>query len=201
MCDVWCVMCDVCVCDVWCAMCVCVCVCVASPFITQKNTDVYSTLEPQMQFHKRICFCLTVHNDAVKVHTHTYTHTHTHTYIHTHTYKRTHTHTHTYKRTHTHTSHITHHTSHITHHTSHITHYTSHHTPHITHRLRHNVIKTALRKINISYSRISLADICEKLRLGSIEDTGVCMCVWERERQTERESLCVRVCVWLVCVY
>eukprot|EP01088_Endostelium_zonatum_P016915 TRINITY_DN4772_c0_g1_i1.p1 TRINITY_DN4772_c0_g1~~TRINITY_DN4772_c0_g1_i1.p1 ORF type:complete len:561 (+),score=178.90 TRINITY_DN4772_c0_g1_i1:376-2058(+) len=32
-------------------------------------------------------------------------------------------------------------------------------------RLRHNVIKTGLRKINISYSKISLSDVCEKLRL------------------------------------
>jgi len=32
-------------------------------------------------------------------------------------------------------------------------------------RLRHNVIKTGLRKINISYSKISLGDVCEKLHL------------------------------------
>jgi len=37
-------------------------------------------------------------------------------------------------------------------------------------RLRHNVIKTGLRKINTSYSRISFADICSKLRLESAED-------------------------------
>jgi len=37
-------------------------------------------------------------------------------------------------------------------------------------RLRHNVIKTALRRINVSYSRISIRDICEKLKLGSEED-------------------------------
>jgi len=37
-------------------------------------------------------------------------------------------------------------------------------------RLRHNVIKTGLRKINISYSRIHLADICAKLRLDNVED-------------------------------
>lgn len=35
-------------------------------------------------------------------------------------------------------------------------------------RLRNNVIKTGLRKINLSYSRISLEDICTKLKL----DTG-----------------------------
>lgn len=34
-------------------------------------------------------------------------------------------------------------------------------------RLGHNVIKIGLRKISISYSRISLADVAEKLQLGS----------------------------------
>jgi len=37
-------------------------------------------------------------------------------------------------------------------------------------RLRHNVIKTALKKINFSYSRISIIDICKKLKLDTIED-------------------------------
>ena len=37
-------------------------------------------------------------------------------------------------------------------------------------RLRHNVIKTGLRKINIAYERIGFADICEKLRLDSVKD-------------------------------
>lgn len=37
-------------------------------------------------------------------------------------------------------------------------------------RLRHNVIKTGLRKINLSYSKISLADIAAKLLLDSEED-------------------------------
>jgi len=37
-------------------------------------------------------------------------------------------------------------------------------------RLRHNVIKTGLRKISVSYSRISFADICAKLQLDSVED-------------------------------
>lgn len=36
-------------------------------------------------------------------------------------------------------------------------------------RLRNNVIKTGLRKINLSYSRISIEDICNKLNLGSGE--------------------------------
>ncbi|KAF9590741.1 hypothetical protein IFM89_038042 [Coptis chinensis] len=34
-------------------------------------------------------------------------------------------------------------------------------------RLRHNVIRTGLRNISISYSRISLKDVAEKLRLNS----------------------------------
>lgn len=37
-------------------------------------------------------------------------------------------------------------------------------------RLRHNVIKTGIRIISLSYSRISLADIAEKLQLDSAED-------------------------------
>lgn len=37
-------------------------------------------------------------------------------------------------------------------------------------RLRHNVIKTGVRMINLSYSRISLADIAQKLQLDSSED-------------------------------
>ena len=37
-------------------------------------------------------------------------------------------------------------------------------------RLRHNVIKTGVRMINLSYSRISLSDIARKLLLDSPED-------------------------------
>ncbi|KAE8719136.1 putative 26S proteasome non-ATPase regulatory subunit 3 [Hibiscus syriacus] len=37
-------------------------------------------------------------------------------------------------------------------------------------RLRHNVIRTGLRNISISYSRISLADVAKKLRLDSVAD-------------------------------
>ena len=37
-------------------------------------------------------------------------------------------------------------------------------------RLRHNVIKTGVRMINLSYSRISLMDIAQKLMLDSPED-------------------------------
>lgn len=37
-------------------------------------------------------------------------------------------------------------------------------------RLRHNVIKTGVRRINLSYSRISLMDIAQKLTLDSPED-------------------------------
>ena len=38
-------------------------------------------------------------------------------------------------------------------------------------RLRHNVIKFGLRKINLSYSRISLEDIRAKLGLESVKET------------------------------
>ena len=37
-------------------------------------------------------------------------------------------------------------------------------------RLRHNVIKTGVRMINLSYSRISLKDVAQKLLLDSPED-------------------------------
>ena len=37
-------------------------------------------------------------------------------------------------------------------------------------RLRHNVIKTGIRMISLSYSRISLSDIAEKLQLDSSID-------------------------------
>lgn len=37
-------------------------------------------------------------------------------------------------------------------------------------RLRHNVIKTAVRSIGLSYSRISLVDITKKLMLESPEE-------------------------------
>src|SRR5689334_11056189 len=37
-------------------------------------------------------------------------------------------------------------------------------------RLRHNVIKAGIRMISLSYSRISLRDICLKLRLDSEAD-------------------------------
>lgn len=38
-------------------------------------------------------------------------------------------------------------------------------------RLRHNVIRTGLRRINMAYSRISLADVATRLGLSSVEDT------------------------------
>eukprot|EP00357_Protocruzia_adherens_P007155 CAMPEP_0115005034 /NCGR_PEP_ID=MMETSP0216-20121206/19610_1 /TAXON_ID=223996 /ORGANISM="Protocruzia adherens, Strain Boccale" /LENGTH=503 /DNA_ID=CAMNT_0002371241 /DNA_START=80 /DNA_END=1591 /DNA_ORIENTATION=- len=38
-------------------------------------------------------------------------------------------------------------------------------------RLRHNVLKTGLKRINISYSRISLQDIATKLSLDSVQET------------------------------
>merc|ERR1740117_347734 len=37
-------------------------------------------------------------------------------------------------------------------------------------RLRHNVIKTAVRMVNVSYSRLSLSDVATKLGLDSAED-------------------------------
>lgn len=37
-------------------------------------------------------------------------------------------------------------------------------------RLRHNVIKAGVRRISLSYSRISLKDICLKLQLDTEED-------------------------------
>jgi 26S proteasome regulatory subunit N3 len=37
--------------------------------------------------------------------------------------------------------------------------------------LRHTVIKFGLKKINISYSKISIKDIAQKLSLDSIEET------------------------------
>lgn len=37
-------------------------------------------------------------------------------------------------------------------------------------RLRHNVIKTGVRRISMSYSKISLTDVAEKLQLDSAED-------------------------------
>nr|QBH73727.1 26S proteasome regulatory subunit S3 [Liposcelis bostrychophila] len=44
------------------------------------------------------------------------------------------------------------------------------HTSTLIHRLRHNVIKTAIRAIGLSYVRISPADIAKKLGLDSPED-------------------------------
>lgn len=38
-------------------------------------------------------------------------------------------------------------------------------------RLRHNVIKTGVRMINLSYSRIDLKDVAKKLQLDSSEDS------------------------------
>jgi len=38
----------------------------AGVLVSKEGHDVYSTLEPQAAFHKRITFCLNIHNDAVK---------------------------------------------------------------------------------------------------------------------------------------
>lgn len=41
----------------------------------------------------------------------------------------------------------------------------------LVHRLKHTVIKFGLKKINISYSRISLKDVMDKLGLESVDET------------------------------
>ena len=41
----------------------------------------------------------------------------------------------------------------------------------LVHRLKHTVIKFGLKKINISYSKIAMADIAAKLSLESVEET------------------------------
>ena len=38
----------------------------AAVLLSRGGADVYTTLEPQAAFHKRITFCLNVHNDAVR---------------------------------------------------------------------------------------------------------------------------------------
>lgn len=40
----------------------------------------------------------------------------------------------------------------------------------LVHRLKHTVIKFGLKKINIAYSKISLADIAAKLSLESVDE-------------------------------
>ncbi len=52
-------------------------------------------------------------------------------------------------------------------------------------RLRQNVIKTGLKKISLTYSRISFADIATKLHLDSA---------------TDAQFLCAKVCVWRAAV-
>jgi len=65
-------------------------------------------------------------------------------------------------------------------------------------RLRHTVIKFGLKKINISYSKISLADIAKKLSLESVEETeqivakairdGVIEAILDHDNQTMRSQ-------------
>merc|ERR1711879_598934 len=55
-------------------------------------------------------------------------------------------------------------------------------------RLRHNVIKTGLRKINVSYSRIRLTDVCDKLRLDNVEDAEVIVATLDHEAGTLRSK-------------
>jgi 26S proteasome regulatory subunit N3 len=54
--------------------------------------------------------------------------------------------------------------------TSHTPQFTTDRTLTLIHRLRHTVLKTALRTLSLSYSRISLRDISQKLALDSEED-------------------------------
>ncbi|RXG50802.1 26S proteasome non-ATPase regulatory subunit 3 [Armadillidium vulgare] len=62
-------------------------------------------------------------------------------------------------------------------------------------RLRHNVIKTGLRSISLSYSKISLADVAQKLMLGSKEDAEFIVAkairdgVIEERREREQQDL------------
>lgn len=83
-----------------------------------------------------------------------------------------------------------------------------------SHRLRHNVIKTGIRMISLSYSRISLADIAEKLSLESTQDAeyivakaikdGVIEAVINHEEgyvQSRVSNVCVCVCMhFILCV-
>jgi 26S proteasome regulatory subunit N3 len=39
----------------------------ASSLISREVSNVYGTKEPQEAFHRRITFCLDVHNEAIKV--------------------------------------------------------------------------------------------------------------------------------------
>uniref|UniRef100_A0A8V0ZTT4 26S proteasome non-ATPase regulatory subunit 3 n=1 Tax=Gallus gallus TaxID=9031 RepID=A0A8V0ZTT4_CHICK len=55
-------------------------------------------------------------------------------------------------------------------------------------RLRHNVIKTGVRMISLSYSRISLADIAQKLQLDSPEDAEF---IVAKVAVQEASSLCL----------
>merc|ERR1712193_564102 len=57
----------------------------------------------------------------------------------------------------------------------------AHQTLSLIKRLRHNVIKTGLRAINVSYSAIHLDDIAEK----SVSSTGMLqMVLWRRRSRT-----------------
>jgi hypothetical protein len=59
-------------------------------------------------------------------------------------------------------------------------------------RLRQNVIKTGLKKIALSYSRISFVDIARKLHLGSSDDAQF-LCAKVRLLHARRHVLCTPV--------
>lgn len=61
-------------------------------------------------------------------------------------------------------------------------------------RLRHNVIRTGLRRINVSYSRIALGDVAKKLRLDTPTPAEDAECIvakvrfWFRFSQVDEGS-------------
>ena len=62
--------------------------------------------------------------------------------------------------------------------------------------MRHTVIKFGLKKINISYSRISIEDICSKLSLESVDETEQIVAKAIRdgviEAVLDHEAKCIR---------
>ena len=97
----------------------------------------------------------------------------THTHSHTHTLTRTHTHTHMHTHAHTHTCTTVRNGDLVLFGETldkHGHQFQTEKTYTLIIRLRHNMIKTGIRMISLSYSRISLADIAEKLQLDSTED-------------------------------
>lgn len=56
-------------------------------------------------------------------------------------------------------------------------------------RLRHNVIKAGIRSVNLAYSRISIADIQQKLTLDTTEDAKYILAKMINERAIEAELM------------